>query len=817
MKFKRSVKYILLSLFAIAVFAACKPTTYTVTFDAANGSALTTQSVVKGKMATKPSLDPAKEEHTFEYWYAGDVNVAYVFTTPITANLTLTAKYSAIIPTQTVAVTFDPKNGSATWQVSVNVGASVMAPSTNPIKANEGITNFTFAYWYSDDANTAYVFSTSVTQALTLFAKYNGVDQINATTILEKSSWTVYLDNIKQEDKDELLVYTGANKNYVVGVDNAFQLPLEAIYIDANAVDYTLTKYNRILKLHVKDSANNWQLVTDNALYIEEDAYISGNIDFKETAIGKVFKIIVTLSNDLDESVAFENIQVAAGYNLYTEADLLSASEFATGGSGYGGTVVSTRKTIQATAFYLHNNIVISTANLPAELLETNPSLEAGGSLEGTYLIDGAVLFAFVGEGGSFRLNGNFFAIDGSNVPFVVRDGGANYATPDTTFGVNAALMTVKQYQEATIENINIIGNSQYSDDVQKKGGYITMYLAGNQVSNLENVHMRFAQTALIPTSMDFENYNHVNINHSVISDMFSLGIYNDSCHLDIKNSILSKFGGMAIGMADYANNHDRSSGSRPNPIPMTLTIDANSKIEANIVGEEAWFTVNNLKLVAMQLKGAINSFVSGFGKTVNNPATLEDDINFIAIVTVEAPTDPAWAGCNAYANVKIGDSTTFYQNPTSDPEYGVLSPVIYESFYQAVPGGGGAMLKTSAGGLIYDYAGFNQGFDNFMMKTPEQVMPYIASLPTAAQTALFNQLVIFDVEVAQAAATLQQDPTNESAWALLATMPAKVGNTYQNTIKPKADGNGYLFIKTKIGGSWIGILTELFDLSLPE
>ena len=67
--------------------------TFTVTFDSDGGSAVTGQTIEKGKTATKPE-NPEKAGHTFVGWYNGDTE--FDFDTPITGNITLTAKWEII-------------------------------------------------------------------------------------------------------------------------------------------------------------------------------------------------------------------------------------------------------------------------------------------------------------------------------------------------------------------------------------------------------------------------------------------------------------------------------------------------------------------------------------------------------------------------------------------------------------------------------------------------------------------------------------------------------------------------------------------------
>ncbi len=68
-------------------------TKYTVTFNDDNNHEITTQTVEEGSKATKPA-DPTKEGYRFVEWLYE--NEAYDFSTPITKNIILTARYEKI-------------------------------------------------------------------------------------------------------------------------------------------------------------------------------------------------------------------------------------------------------------------------------------------------------------------------------------------------------------------------------------------------------------------------------------------------------------------------------------------------------------------------------------------------------------------------------------------------------------------------------------------------------------------------------------------------------------------------------------------------
>lgn len=78
------------------VQAVVVATTYAVTFSVDGGSEVAAQTVESGNLATEP-VDPTKEGYTFEGWY-GDAGLTtlYDFNTPVTAAITLYAKWTAV-------------------------------------------------------------------------------------------------------------------------------------------------------------------------------------------------------------------------------------------------------------------------------------------------------------------------------------------------------------------------------------------------------------------------------------------------------------------------------------------------------------------------------------------------------------------------------------------------------------------------------------------------------------------------------------------------------------------------------------------------
>ena len=142
---------------------------YTVTFNSYGGTPVPPkQEVEYGHAATKPA-DPTLKGYTFAFWYLGEDEqnaTAYDFNTPVTGDITLTAKWNI----NKYTVTFDSYGGTPVPPVQeVEYGLTATKPADPTLKG------YTFAFWYlgEDEQNaTAYDFDTPVTENITLTAKW---------------------------------------------------------------------------------------------------------------------------------------------------------------------------------------------------------------------------------------------------------------------------------------------------------------------------------------------------------------------------------------------------------------------------------------------------------------------------------------------------------------------------------------------------------------------------------------------------------------------------------------------------------------------
>lgn len=138
---------------------------YSVKFNSNGGTTVKSQTVEKYKTAIKPS-DPVRAGYTFAGWYNGDV--LYNFSSRVTQNITLTAKWEKVVSKYTV--TF--KDGKDTLSTQTVEEGKIATNPVNPTKEGYG-----FMGWYN--GNVKFDFDTEINANVTLTAKWIGYEIID--------------------------------------------------------------------------------------------------------------------------------------------------------------------------------------------------------------------------------------------------------------------------------------------------------------------------------------------------------------------------------------------------------------------------------------------------------------------------------------------------------------------------------------------------------------------------------------------------------------------------------------------------------------
>ena len=139
---------------------------FTVSFDTGGGSDVKAQTVRRGGTVSKPT-DPTRAGYLFGGWYQGDAK--YDFSTPVSADLTLSAHWRAYPSAKVFTVSFDTAGGSKVASQKVEDGAKASMPA-DPTRSG-----YSFDGWYKGGSK--YDFSTPVTADVTLTARWKAVSE----------------------------------------------------------------------------------------------------------------------------------------------------------------------------------------------------------------------------------------------------------------------------------------------------------------------------------------------------------------------------------------------------------------------------------------------------------------------------------------------------------------------------------------------------------------------------------------------------------------------------------------------------------------
>ena len=99
MKKTKLLTILLLLVFSMLMIVSCGEKTFVVSFDSCGGTATASVTLNAGESVSKPE-DPTREGHDFLGWYCGDV--LYDFSSAVTSDLTLSAKWAPTIKPETL-------------------------------------------------------------------------------------------------------------------------------------------------------------------------------------------------------------------------------------------------------------------------------------------------------------------------------------------------------------------------------------------------------------------------------------------------------------------------------------------------------------------------------------------------------------------------------------------------------------------------------------------------------------------------------------------------------------------------------------------
>lgn len=151
----------------ILVYFTKKEGVSVVTFDYNDGATSLQVEVADDGTVARPE-DPTRDGYTFGGWYTDEAcTIEYDFSTPVTGDIILYAKWTAVKPVTHTVTFWDGLESTEDLVVEVVDGQTVERPD------DPTCVGWTFVGWFSDIYLTQeYDFSTPVTANLTLYAKW---------------------------------------------------------------------------------------------------------------------------------------------------------------------------------------------------------------------------------------------------------------------------------------------------------------------------------------------------------------------------------------------------------------------------------------------------------------------------------------------------------------------------------------------------------------------------------------------------------------------------------------------------------------------
>ncbi|KAK3604987.1 hypothetical protein CHS0354_000652 [Potamilus streckersoni] len=245
----------------VTLYAKWTINTYTVTFNSNEGSTVPAATVNYSDRVTRPS-NPTQSGYSFGGWFKdATLTTEFDFNTPITADITLYAKWNQNQANQ-FTVSFNTNSGSSIDDQVILSQGKATRPN-NPTRAG-----YTFVDWYKEASfTTVFDFTTEIITAdITLYAKWTAV---LVTSITFETSPLATLIGKTTKITVTILPFDALNKTLTWTSSN------EAVAtVDANGLITTLAKGDATITATSTDGSNIVASINiDPHFYVPDDNF----------------------------------------------------------------------------------------------------------------------------------------------------------------------------------------------------------------------------------------------------------------------------------------------------------------------------------------------------------------------------------------------------------------------------------------------------------------------------------------------------------------------------------------------------------------
>ncbi|HZJ89268.1 MAG TPA: hypothetical protein VFD05_01110 [Bacilli bacterium] len=420
-----------------------------------------------------------------------------------------------------------------------------------------------------------------------------------------------YEGNIDEKD-NKRNEFMDREQGFAVGTDNEFKFFPELFAYDQKDQPIELDKYPIVSVIEQKVVEEYTELtgeaLSDIVTIDEENA----TYKFSEAAIGHEFRLTVRPRGakyaTLERFAVDFEFKVVPGFNVYTQDDLHHYDNMNAQWESYRTENELVQQ--QISGIVLQNDLKITADNFPDAFfyLEGDEDVKTGDAdyvrVVGSIRDFSSLYSREIGEDEDFVFNGNYFNLDFSEMPYVVREGsgGRIDAEPGKvvshatliTAGAGVGLEEGEKVGNFTLKNISLKGNANRTEEGEKSGGLIFNKMWKTNAHVYNNI-----ATQAFTFYFAEHNTPSMLIEKTRAYDSFSSMLYSwGGPDLEIKDSELIGAGGPIIIADHVAPGNDGNEGHPSN------TVITNSVVESLVSGTENWFVLVDATTAATQLVG---------------------------------------------------------------------------------------------------------------------------------------------------------------------------------------------------------------------
>ena len=710
---------------------------FTISFDAgegANMSADVPTTFKEGQGASIKLPKPTKSGYLFLGWFDSEGNKVETLEDK---NYELFAKWE-------VAETFEIifKNEDKVYATLAALEGSSLIDADLPVDPEKE--DYRFDGWYLGDVK--YDFNTVITGDLELVAKWKQVKRIVPYAVQTPENIVLYNNNKGDQngDKDNIDDYNEFaiwDLSYLVGDDNNWVFkPNVTFYkfnLDENG-NLLQSNYEKNVKVDAwqyeikiyqyNESTEQYDILVDNndSTIIDSIDYENCLINFAEgTGDKRNYQVIVYPTglvqgqiNNIERYTIKLNVEVVDGYNVYEAKELAYANnrvdEFKQAWEDFK-VENNLELNYVPTSLILHTNINITKEAFPSEFLwsaeeakgqpdesriyqvkdsNNNVIEEIEVKLEGSLKDYGFIYMRELQANEKFTISGNYFKMDASNIPLVVReDKGGNEITNLGEVIAHAALFRMDgedQNSQFIMENTTFVGNANRTELSLKGGGIILTKANYTSAIFRNNVSSCFFITYMFEKSV-----KEIVVEDCKAYDGFNSFIYNwGANNVHLRRSEMIGCGGPII-IQDHVNN-DEDYGGEIGQITIT---DCN--LQAYVTGNEGWFVLVKASALVPQIKAMDQLFNNPYFNRSFLKTQIQEgnkEVTYMNLICVNKS-----GNAQSITAEKIKGSTTIVDSKTNlnySFNFGLNNPYIAGMLENTF--GKTAAFETSAGGYGY-------------------------------------------------------------------------------------------------------------------